>query len=107
MKTGATSHIKLAATNAMLNSLEFINTNFEQASERNYIMQVVCEATTNNDTRIKVSSLECLVKIVSLYYNVMENYMSAALFPITVESMKNPEDGVCLQGIEFWSNVCD
>ena len=33
--------------------------------------------------------------------------MSAALFPITVESMKNPEDGVCLQGIEFWSNVCD
>ena len=107
MKSGANIYIKLAATNAMFNSLEFIKDNFEKPNERDYIMQVICELTQQTDSRQQVASLQCLVKIVTLYYDFMENYMGRALFGITQGAMKSDEDGVVLQGIEFWSNVCD
>lgn len=76
-------------------------------SERNYIMEVVCEATQSSDTQVRVAALQCLVKIMSLYYQYMETYMGQALFPITLEAMKSDIDDVALQGIEFWSNVSD
>jgi importin subunit beta-1 len=37
----------------------------------------------------------------------MEHYMGPALFAITLQAMKSEHDEVALQGIEFWSNVCD
>lgn len=37
----------------------------------------------------------------------MEHYMGPALFAITVQAMKSEHDEIALQGIEFWSNVCD
>uniref|UniRef100_A0A915L5R3 Importin subunit beta-1/Transportin-1-like TPR repeats domain-containing protein n=1 Tax=Romanomermis culicivorax TaxID=13658 RepID=A0A915L5R3_ROMCU len=71
-------------------------------------MQVVCEATQiKADKRVCVAALQCLVNIMSLYYQYMELYMANALFRITYEAMKSTEDDICLQGIEFWSNVCD
>lgn len=100
-------HVRLAATQALLNSLEFTRTNFDRESERNFIMEVVCEATQSPDTLIKVAALQCLVKILTLYYQYMEPYMAQALFPITLEAMKSDNDAVALQGIEFWSNVSD
>ncbi|XP_054282000.1 importin subunit beta-1-like isoform X2 [Macrosteles quadrilineatus] len=101
------NHVRLAATTALFNSLEFTRANFDKESERNYIMEVVCEATQSPDTQIKVAALQCLVKIMSLYYHYMEPYMGPALFPITLEAMKSDVDEVALQGIEFWSNVSD
>lgn len=88
------------------------------------IMQVTCNATQSPDNTIKVAALQCLVKIMSLYYRHMEPYMGRALFNITLQAMKDPGfflggekldsntshstvDEVALQGIEFWSNVCD
>jgi len=100
-------HVRLAATNALLNSLEFTRQNFEKENERNFIMQVVCEATQSPNIQIKVAALQCLVKIMSLYYQHMEMYMGPALFAITLDAMKSEHDEVALQGIEFWSNVCD
>ncbi len=70
-------------------------------------MQVVCEATQAADIQVKVAALQALVKIMTLYYQHMETYMGPALFAITLEAMKSDEDEVALQGIEFWSNVCD
>lgn len=70
-------------------------------------MQVVCEATQASDMGIRVAALQCLVKIMSLYYHYMEHYMGPALFAITMEAMKSENDEVALQGIEFWSTVCD
>ena len=43
----------------------------------------------------------------TLYYQYMETYMGQALFAITLDAMKADVDEVALQGIEFWSNVCD
>ena len=37
----------------------------------------------------------------------MQKYMGPALFGITVEAMKNTEDDIALQGVEFWTTVCD
>uniref|UniRef100_H2ZAY3 Importin N-terminal domain-containing protein n=1 Tax=Ciona savignyi TaxID=51511 RepID=H2ZAY3_CIOSA len=83
-KDEANLHVKLAATNAMLNTLEFTKTNFDKASERNFIMQVICEATQVEDTKVKVVALQCLVKIMSLYYKYMEPYMGPALFAVSM-----------------------
>ncbi|XP_011306914.1 importin subunit beta-1 isoform X1 [Fopius arisanus] len=108
MKGSSTSnHVKLAATRALYNSLEFTKGNFEIESERNFIMEVVCETTQSTNTQIRVAALQCLVKIMSLYYQFMEPYMGPALFPITLEAMRSDSDEVALQGIEFWSNVAD
>ncbi|XP_020601632.1 importin subunit beta-1-like [Orbicella faveolata] len=70
-------------------------------------MQVVCEATQSTETQLKVSALQNLVKIMSLYYQHMEEYMGRALFPISIAAIKSDIDEVALQGIEFWSSVCD
>ncbi|KAG7188845.1 hypothetical protein KM043_008451 [Ampulex compressa] len=105
--SGPSNHVRLAATSALYNSLEFTKGNFEIESERNFIMEVVCEATQSSSTQVKVAALQCLVKIMSLYYQYMEPYMAPALFPITLEAMKSDIDEVALQGIEFWSNVSD
>lgn len=45
-------------------------------------MQVVCEATQSPDTKVRVAALQCLVKIMSLYYQYMEHYMGPALFAV-------------------------
>lgn len=106
-KQEPSNHVRLAATTALHNSLEFTKANFEKDMERNFIMEVVCEATQCTDTQICVAALQCLVKIMSLYYQFMEPYMAQALFPITLEAMKSDNDAIGLQGIEFWSNVSD
>lgn len=53
-------------------------------------MEVVCEATQAPFTQVRVAALQCLVKIVSLYYDHMEPYMGQALFPVSalIASMK-------------------
>lgn len=106
-KEEPSNHVRLAATTALLNSLEFTKANFDKQTERNYIMEVVCESTQSPDTQISVAALQCLVKILSLYYQYMEPYMAQALFPITLEAMKSENDQISLQGIEFWSNVSE
>lgn len=63
-------------------------------TERHFIMQVVCEATQATDVQVKVAALQCLVKIMSLYYQYMESYMGPALFAITLEAMKSDVDEV-------------
>ena len=57
-------------------------------------MQVVCEATQATDIQVKVAALQCLVKIMSLYYQYMESYMGPALFAITLEAMKSEAEEV-------------
>ncbi|XP_050418166.1 importin subunit beta-1 isoform X2 [Patella vulgata] len=106
-KEESSNHVRLAATTALLNSLEFTRANFDKENERHFIMQVVCEATQSTDTRVRVAALQCLVKIMSLYYIYMEHYMGPALFAITMEAMKCDVDEIALQGFEFWSTVCD
>jgi len=98
--------IKLAGLNAMYNALEFVKANFEVEVERSYIMQVVCESAVCPDTRVRVASIECLVRIASLYYDKLVPYMQK-IFNITLEAIKKDEEAVALQAVEFWSTICD
>lgn len=59
-------------------------------------MQVVCEATQSPSDKIQVHAFECLVKIMSLYYEKMEFYMERALFGVS--GLYPEEDWI-------WANV--
>ena len=49
-------------------------------------MQVVCEATQNPNPSVQIGAFECLVKIMSLYYDKMSYYMERALFGVSGHS---------------------
>ncbi|KAG0793841.1 hypothetical protein G6F62_008345 [Rhizopus arrhizus] len=99
--------VRLAAINALINSLDFIKGNFEREGERNFIMQVVCEATQSDYAELQIAAFQCLVRIMQTYYDKMRIYMEKALFGLTITGMNNEDDRVALQAIEFWSTVCD
>lgn len=100
------SSVRLAATTALYNALDFAQTNFENENERNYIMKVVCETAMAKEADIRQAAFECLVSIASTYYDVLEPYMQT-LFELTANAVKGDEEGVALQAIEFWSSICD
>jgi importin subunit beta-1 len=62
--TEPSNNVRLAATQALLNSLEFTKTNFDKDNERNFIMEVVCEATQSSEIKISVAALQCLVNLI-------------------------------------------
>eukprot|EP00798_Chlamydomonas_sp_ICE-L_P030705 gene30705-35732_t len=97
---------RLAATTALYNAIEFATYNFDNDNERNYIMSVTCQGTTSPDIRIRVASFECLHAIVGLYYSKMPAYMTE-LYNITVKAIKEDQEEVSLQALEFWSTLCD
>lgn len=100
-------NVRTAAITALGDSLEFVRSNFENEGERNYIMQVVCEATQADDTRIQQGAFGCLNRIMVLYYDKMRFYMERALFGLTVQGMKNEDEDVSKLAIEFWCSVCE
>ena len=51
-------------------------------------MQVVCEATQSQSEDVQVGAYQCLVRIMSLYYEKMSFYMERALFGVR-------QDGMC------------
>lgn len=92
MRSEQPLHVRLAATTALFNSLEFTHMNFQNEvsgrkersiqslvclqQERNVIMENVCSATQAPDKETRVAALQCLVKIMSLYYQQMERECS-------------------------------
>lgn len=107
VKEEPSQEVRLAAIQALTNSLEFTKANFDQEGERNYIMQVVCEATQSENINVQIAAFECLVRIMQLYYEQMEFYMQKALYALTIAGMKHENEKVALQAVEFWSTVCD
>ncbi|KAJ4298508.1 karyopherin Kap95 [Collariella sp. IMI 366227] len=99
--------VRLAAITALGDSLEFVGNNFKHEGERNYIMQVVCEATQAEDSRIQQGAYGCLNRIMALYYENMRFYMEKALFGLTILGMKNADEDVAKLAVEFWSTVCE
>ncbi|KAH9320615.1 hypothetical protein KI387_015254 [Taxus chinensis] len=98
--------VRLAATMALYNALDFAQSNFDNDMERDYIMRVVCEATLSPDIRIRLAAFECLVSISSTYYGKLRPYMED-IFTITAKAVREDKEPVALQAIEFWSSICD
>ena len=72
--------VRLAATVALYNALEFAQTNFENADERNYLMQVICEGTIATNEKVREASFECLVKIAAHHYAKLPAYMQVSAY---------------------------
>ncbi|RAR09031.1 importin subunit beta-1 [Stemphylium lycopersici] len=106
-KEEANNDVRVAAINALSDSIEFVRSNFDNEGERNYIMQVICEATQADDTRIQQGSYGCLNRIMGLYYDKMRFYMEKALFGLTIQGMKSDEEDVAKLAVEFWCTVCE
>lgn len=104
--------VRLAAATAFQNAMDFFKPHFAQPvfvpfsyvlqsshdkhhetnfvlfccvvqQERDYMMTVTCEATQAADPRMKTAALQCMVRIVQLYYRFMEPYMAPALLPVS------------------------
>ncbi|XP_020577701.1 importin subunit beta-1 [Phalaenopsis equestris] len=98
--------VRLAATRALYNALGFAQANFSNDMERDYIMRVVCEATMSPEVKIRQAAFECLVAISTTYYDKLASYMQD-IFSITAKAVREDEEPVALQAIEFWSSICD
>ncbi|KAI3517738.1 hypothetical protein L1887_16957 [Cichorium endivia] len=98
--------VRLAATRALYNALSFAQANFSNEMERDYIMRVICEATLSPEVKIRQAAYECLVSISSSYYEKLAPYIQD-IFNITAKAVKEDEEAVALQAIEFWSSICD
>lgn len=99
--------VRNAALTALGDAIDFVRSNMENEGERNYIMQVVCEATQAEDTRVQAGAFGCLNRIMGSYYDKMRFYMEKALFGLTIMGMKNEEEDVAKLAIEFWCTVCE
>lgn len=98
--------IKLSATEALVNALEFVHGNFENQTERDVIMRVVCGTVQAPSAQVRKVAFECLVKIAALYYSHLSNYIST-IFELTVTAATKDEEDVALQAVEFWSTVAE
>ncbi|PIA34774.1 hypothetical protein AQUCO_03700206v1 [Aquilegia coerulea] len=98
--------VRLAATKALYNALGFAQANFTNDRERSYIMGVVFEATQCPEVKLRQAALECLVSISSTYYSKLAPYIQD-IFNITAKAVREDEEPVALQAIEFWSSICD
>ncbi|KAK1399423.1 Importin N-terminal domain-containing protein [Heracleum sosnowskyi] len=100
------NEVRLAATRALYNALGFAQANFTNDMERDYIMRVVCEATLSSEVKIRQAAYECLVSISSTYYEKLAPYIQD-IFTITAKAVREDEEAVALQAMEFWSSICD
>jgi importin subunit beta-1 len=106
MRADRPDEVRLAGTTALLNSLDFAATNFDNAAERDMIMRTVCEATQAKDVKIREKAFECIVRIADIYYEKLQQYVDT-LFQLTTTAIQTDDPLVGMQAIEFWSTVCD
>jgi len=106
-KEETNNDVRNAGITALGDALEFVASNFETEGERNYIMQVICEATQAEDMRIQQGAYGCLNRVMGLYYDKMRFYMEKALFGLTIQGMKSEEEDVAKLAVEFWCTVCE
>ena len=115
MPSGAANsfQVRLKATQAMYNTMEFVKQNFENEAERNYIMQTLCETTQVDNKDIQLAAYEAIVRVAELYYDKLPPYMEA-LFGLTTgligkATTQHSEDldELGRQAIEFWTSICD
>ncbi|KAJ4462253.1 putative Importin subunit beta-1 [Paratrimastix pyriformis] len=99
--------IRLYATRALFNALEFARRNLETDSERNYVMKIICEATQSADPKVRQAAFECLVKVAGLYYRHLGEYMEA-IFSLTFNAIRSdPAEEVSQMALEFWATLCE
>ncbi|CCW60503.1 unnamed protein product [Phytomonas sp. EM1] len=99
--------VKLSATRALRNAMEYINDNMEKQDQRDYLVGAVCSAAKDSsNVRTRELAMECLVKIAALYYSTLPNYISH-LHAITTAAIESDDEAVALQAMLFWITICE
>lgn len=98
--------IKLAATRALHHSLDFASANMNKRDERELIMMMVLQAAGSANVEVREAAIMCLCEIADLYYEHLPAHIEA-IFMLTGTSIKQDEEQVKLQAIEFWNVIAE
>ncbi|EFJ44948.1 hypothetical protein VOLCADRAFT_82561 [Volvox carteri f. nagariensis] len=98
--------VRLAAIKALTNAIHLARGNFEVETERTYLMTVVCQCTLASNQPMRVAAFQCLQQIADNYYPKLQSYMTE-LYQLSTKAIKDDEDEVATQAIEFWSTVAE
>ena len=96
--------IKLAAVEALTNSLYFTERNFTLDKERDAIMSAVFTTAQCDDLGVRKAAFECLAKIASEYYVYLNPYMEK-LFALTSNAIMVDDEEVKKMALEFWTSI--
>lgn len=67
---------------------------------------MVCEATQCKDANVRKAAYEAIWTIATLYYDRLQAYMQP-LFELTLQTIREDQEDVALNAMEFWSSLCD
>lgn len=67
---------------------------------------MVCETTQCADADVRKAAYEAIWTIATLYYDRLQAYMQT-LFELTLKTIREDQDEVALNAMEFWSSLCD
>lgn len=74
--------LQIAALQALANLSTLAQPSFASEKERNYIMQIICEAAQSEQLLVSCAAYGVLSIIIQLYYDKMKMYMEQALFGV-------------------------
>lgn len=66
----------------------------------------MCEATQCPDASVRKAAYEAIWTIATLYYDRLQAYMQP-LFELTLKTIREDQEDVALNAMEFWSSLCD
>ncbi|VVB13047.1 unnamed protein product [Arabis nemorensis] len=100
------TQVHLAAMKALLHALDIAHVTFDDETHRNYIMKMVLEtAIMSHEAEIMHAACECLVSIVSMYYEVLDLHIGG-ICRHTSHAINGNQESVALQAVDFWSSIC-
>lgn len=102
----STAAVRLAATVALNNTIEFARSQFEIPTERSAIVNTICEAARSGDLQVRQAAFEGLVKVAEHYYDKLYEYIRD-IYTLTENAIRNDSEPVAMQAIEFWSTVAE
>uniref|UniRef100_T1J444 Importin subunit beta-1/Transportin-1-like TPR repeats domain-containing protein n=1 Tax=Strigamia maritima TaxID=126957 RepID=T1J444_STRMM len=98
--------MKATVLRALVNVLRWLKPVLEDDSTRCVFMQTICDSSRSVRKPIKTEGLSCLVKIASLYYDLIDEEFGPQLITITIDAIKCEENKIKLKGIQFWVSIC-
>ncbi|KAL0403246.1 UNVERIFIED_CONTAM: Importin subunit beta-1 [Sesamum radiatum] len=94
-------HVKQATLETLGYLCEEVVPEVVDQDQVNKILTAVVQGMNANE-----GCIECLVSIGSTYYDKLAPYIQD-IFNITSKAVREDEEPVALQAIEFWSSICD
>ncbi len=101
-----TDPIRVAATKALSNSLSFARKYMEISTERDMILESLCNAMKDKDVGIRGAAYECIIQIPSPYYHKLQSYMPI-LFQLAFMTIRTDEEKVKLLAIELLCTLAE